>query len=99
MERRGGGDGGGGCERKVEQSDVWEARGPVKCGVSKKVILAPTVVCVMIGVALPERAGDHFSMHVCTAHSGMFEAKSNRRRVTWSCRLTATQPRARAIQL
>ena len=67
--------------RWVEQSD---ARGPVWCGVSKRVILAPTVVWWrMIGVALPERAGD-LSMHACTAHSGMFEAKSNRRRVTSS---------------
>ena len=46
--------------RWVEQSD---ARGPVWCGVSKRVILAPTVVWWrMIGVALPERAGD-LSMH------------------------------------
>lgn len=50
--------------RRVEQSD---ARGPVWCGVSKRVILAPTVVWwMMIGVALPERAGD-LSMQHCTA--------------------------------
>jgi hypothetical protein len=42
-ERRGGSAGGGGCECWVEQSDVWEARGPVWCGMSKE-ILAPTVV-------------------------------------------------------
>lgn len=68
--------------RWVEQSD---AGGPVWCGVSKRVILAPTVVWwMLVGVALPERAGD-LSMQHCTAHSGMFEAKSNRRRVT--CRV------------
>jgi len=67
--------------RWVEQSD---AREPVRCGVSKRAILAPTVVWwMMIGVALPERAAD-LSMHACTAHSGMFEAKSKRRRVTSS---------------
>lgn len=48
--------------RWVEQSD---ARGPVWCGVSKRVILAPTVVWwMMIGVALPERAGDYHALRI-----------------------------------
>ena len=85
--------------RWVEQSD---ARGPVWCGVSKRVILAPTVVWwMMIGVALPERAGD-LSMQHCTAlHCAFWHVRSEvkSKASDLSCRLTAVLPRARAIQL
>ena len=78
--------------RWVEQSD---ARGPVWCGVSRRVILAPTVVWwMMIGVALPERAGD-LSMHCAFWHVGS-EVKT---KASDLCRLTALPPSARAIHL